>query len=166
MMTTIVPWITCDWVGHSTFLSSAQDSATKRRKPPPGTRRAPVCVLGGCAAGRTCCWRARARWVTPCCSPCCSRARRWRRRWRVLRANATRPLFVGLPYGLRAGSASPGLLVRCVAAAPAAVLLQLDAVGRVSLRLRALVVAAPALGAGCRDCVSDSGRHSFLSLGR
>ena len=23
MMTTTVPWITCDWVGHSTFFSSA-----------------------------------------------------------------------------------------------------------------------------------------------
>ena len=41
MMTTIVPWITCDWFGHSTFFSSAQDSWTKRLKPPPGTRREP-----------------------------------------------------------------------------------------------------------------------------
>src|SRR5580765_6751368 len=51
------------------------------------------------------------------------------------------------------------LPVSRVSAAPAAVLLQLDAVGRVPLRLRALVVAAPALGAGKRDCVSDSTGH-------
>ena len=30
MMTTIVPWTTWFWVGHSTFFSSAQDSETKR----------------------------------------------------------------------------------------------------------------------------------------
>src|SRR5512133_689921 len=42
MMTTIVPCMTWFWVGHSTFLSSAQASETKRLKPPPGTRRVPV----------------------------------------------------------------------------------------------------------------------------
>src|SRR6266516_3043358 len=57
----------------------------------------------------------------------------------------------------------PGLPMRSVARAPAAVLLELDAVGRVSLRLHRLVVAALALGAGERDCDSDSGCHSSLS---
>ena len=53
--------ITCYWLGHSTFFSSAIDSLTKRRKPPPGTRRDPVWVFGTCAAGRTvCCGSARA----------------------------------------------------------------------------------------------------------
>ena len=47
MMTTIVPWMTWFWVGHSTFLSSAQDSETKRLKPLPGTRRDPVWLFCG-----------------------------------------------------------------------------------------------------------------------
>ena len=78
MMTTIVPWMTWFWVGHSTFFSSAQDSETKRLKPLPGTRRDPVWVFCGCADGRTACWRARARWVTlfSCGSSCCGAALR------------------------------------------------------------------------------------------
>ena len=47
MMTTIVPWTTWLWVGHSTFFSSAQDSETKRLKPLPGTRRDPVWLFCG-----------------------------------------------------------------------------------------------------------------------
>src|SRR5581483_7185684 len=54
----------------------------------------------------------------------------------------------------------PRLPVHGVAAAPAAVLLELDAVRRVPLRLLRLVVAPLALGAGERDCDSDSGCHS------
>src|SRR4051794_15225137 len=56
-----------------------------------------------------------------------------------------------------------GLPVRRVAAAPAAVLLELDAVGRVPLRLLRLIIAPLALGARKRDCDSDSGGHSCLS---
>src|SRR4051812_30189884 len=33
--TTTTPWISCAWVGHSTFLSSAIDSPMKPRTPPP-----------------------------------------------------------------------------------------------------------------------------------
>jgi hypothetical protein len=49
--------------------------------------------------------------------------------------------------------------------APAAVLLELDAIGRVPLRFLGLVVAPLALGAGERDCNSDSGLgHGFFSF--
>src|SRR5262249_31798618 len=60
----------------------------------------------------------------------------------------------------------PRLPVQRVATAPAAVLAELDAVGRVSLRLLRLVVPAPALGASERDCDSDSGCHFLISLPR
>src|SRR2546423_7482109 len=56
-----------------------------------------------------------------------------------------------------------GLPVGRVPAAPAAVLLELDAVRRVPLRLLGLVVAPLALGAGERDPNSDSGCHLFSS---
>src|SRR5690349_4764952 len=49
-----------------------------------------------------------------------------------------------------------GLPVGRMAAAPAAVLAELDAVGGVALRLHGLVVAPLALGAGERDVNSDS----------
>ena len=55
-----------------------------------------------------------------------------------------------------AGRHLPRLPMQRVRAAPAAVLLELDAVGRVPLRLLGLVVAPLALGAGERDCDSDS----------
>src|SRR5205085_11785217 len=58
----------------------------------------------------------------------------------------------------------PRLPVQGMAAAPAAVLAELDAVGRVSLRLLRLIVPPPALGTGERDCDSDSGCHSCISL--
>ena len=51
------------------------------------------------------------------------------------------------------------LFVRGVLPAPAAVLLELDAIGRVPLRLVRLVVAPLALGAGERDRDSYSGCH-------
>src|ERR1700759_173554 len=111
--TTTVPWITWLWPGHSTFLSSAHDSAMKlplRRsstwEPPPGL--APVRTAG----------------------------------WRSERASAMR---------------LPRLPVSRVRAAPTAVLGELDAVGRVPLRLGRLVVPPLAVGAGERDRNSDSG---------
>src|SRR5918911_79143 len=55
----------------------------------------------------------------------------------------------------REAAASPGLLVIGVAAAPAAVLAQLDPVRVVALRLLALVVAPLALLASQRHCDSD-----------
>src|SRR6185312_7515676 len=68
--------------------------------------------------------------------------------------------------GAVSGSAWPRLArlpMRRVPAAPAAVLLELDAVGRISLRLLRLVVTPLALGAGERDRDSDSGCHLFPS---
>src|SRR5262245_6952134 len=56
------------------------------------------------------------------------------------------------------------LPVQRVATAPAAVLAKLDAVGRIALRLLRLVVPAPALRTGERDCDSDSGCHFLISL--
>src|SRR5262249_54322351 len=56
------------------------------------------------------------------------------------------------------------LPVQRVATAPAAVLAELDAVGRIALRLLRLVVPAPALGTSERDCDSDSGCHFLISL--
>src|SRR5207253_5543156 len=56
----------------------------------------------------------------------------------------------------------PSLPVRRVPTAPAAVLLELDPVGRVPLRLLRLIVPPLALRAGERDCDSDSGCHLFL----
>jgi hypothetical protein len=51
-----------------------------------------------------------------------------------------------------------------VPAAPAAVLLELNAVGGVPLRLLRLIVTPLALGAGERDRDSDSGCHVFSSF--
>ena len=59
----------------------------------------------------------------------------------------------------------PGLPMQRVTPAPAAVLLELDAVGRVPLGLLGLVVAPLALGARERDPNSDSGLcHGFFFL--
>src|SRR4051794_23379035 len=68
-----------------------------------------------------------------------------------------------LPAGL-VGHRLTGLAMDRVGAAPTAVLLELDPVGRVSLRLLGLVVPSLALRAGERDCDSDSGCHGFFSL--
>src|SRR5262245_28714971 len=107
MSTTSVPWTTCDWVGHSTFFSSPQDSAMKRFDPASSLRRAPVCVFGDALCGRT--WAARgvapapAAWAEAACA--CRRARR-----------CDRVIFaIGLPR----------LAVRGVLTAPAAVLREL-----------------------------------------
>src|SRR5207237_5282512 len=66
----------------------------------------------------------------------------------------------------RNGSGGPlaGLPVQGVVAAPAAVLAELDPVGRVPLRLLRLVVAPLALRAGERDAYSDSGCHVLIFL--
>src|SRR5688572_3387030 len=59
----------------------------------------------------------------------------------------------------------PRLAVSRVRAAPAAVLPELHAIGRVPLRLLGLIVASLALRAGERDRDSDSGGH-VVSSGR
>src|SRR5205085_4389478 len=81
-----------------------------------------------------------------------------------------RPCFLpGRRGGLcaRNGSGEPwglaGLPVHGVAAAPAAVLLELDPVGRVPLRFLGLVVAPLAVDAGERNPNSDSGCHVLFS---
>src|SRR5215470_224137 len=92
----------------------------------------------------------------------CRRTRLGRRpEWRC-----PRRLSAPLPALLscRARHRLAGLPMQCVAAAPAAVLAELDAVGRVSLRLLRLIVPPPALGTGERDCDSDSGCHSCFSF--
>src|SRR3954464_11344908 len=68
--------------------------------------------------------------------------------------------------GAAPGSGGPlaGLPVRCVLAAPAAVLAPREPVGRVPLRLRAHVVTPLAVVAGERDLVSYSGCHFVVSL--
>src|SRR5581483_7001081 len=58
----------------------------------------------------------------------------------------------------------PGLPVDRVSTAPAAVLLELNAVRRVPLGLVGLIVAALAFGASERDCDSDSGCHFSFSI--
>src|SRR6266536_838379 len=120
--TTIVPWITCDWPGHSTFRSSAYDSLMKLPR-----------LRSGSAAGWRAGWRALKRR-----SP--SSARRAARRSERVSAIGSARLPVGR-----------------VRAAPAAVLAELHAIRRVSLRLHRLVVPPLALRAGERDRNSDSG---------
>src|SRR3954471_20985505 len=121
MTTTIVAEKSCRLVGHSTFRSSPADSATKPRKPPRRSRRAPVWLLG---------------WPTGLIS-----RRRWRARsgggWEVFRlwglAGALCGCLVVLALAARAGLAghrSASLPVQRVRAAPAAVLLRLEAVRR------------------------------------
>src|SRR5207253_4191754 len=68
--------------------------------------------------------------------------------------------------GAAHASAEPlaSLPVRRVPTAPAAVLLELHPVGRVPLRLLRLIVPPLALGAGERDCDSDSGCHFSFPL--
>src|SRR3954465_12590764 len=110
------------WPGHSTFLSSAQDSAMK-------FERLRSCAGWGCGA----CGREAAA-----------------RSARCLRRAAAPPSDRISPMGLAR------LPVRGMAAAPAAVLAELDAVGRVALRLQRLVVPPLALGAGEGDGNSDS----------
>src|SRR5919201_1372536 len=139
--TTTVPWTSCCWPGHSTFLSSPQDSRTK---PPPGSWRGAPSARAGSTAGRTGV-RERVLRSTACLLSACA-ARRALRSERVWRA-------IGLA----------SLPVHSVAAAPAAVLLELDPVGRVPLRLLGLVVAPLAFGAGERDPNSDSGCHFSFS---
>src|SRR6266540_5690675 len=79
--------------------------------------------------------------------------------------HATPPASAGgRGAGLSSGGPLPCFTVRRVAAAPAAVLSELDAVGRVPLRLGRLVVAPLALRACERDSDSDSGCH-LSSLG-
>src|SRR5918912_2586949 len=144
--TTTTPWMSWFCRGHSTFLSSAQDSPTKFANPLPGTWRSLTSGARGAAARGAVCVDARAREgaAAPSGAPPPS-ARRARRCARVCLANDL-----------------PGLPVRGVLTAPAAVLLELDAVGGVPLRFLGLVVPPLALGAGERDCDSDSGLGCHL----
>src|SRR4051794_9107229 len=68
-------------------------------------------------------------------------------------------LLTRLPRHARSGL--PSLPMRGVRLAPAAVLLELDPVGRVPLRFVRLIVPPLALRAGERDCDSDSSGHFF-----
>src|SRR5690348_13826623 len=129
--TTAVPCTTWLCPGHSTFLSSAQDSAAKLTSGILDRFRSSG-ATGRCGWGR-----ALTGW-----SP------RWTRR------------SARLPGRISAISL-PRLPVGGVRAAPAAVLRELDPVGRVPLRFLGLVVAALALGAGERDRNSDSGLGHF-----
>ena len=144
--TTTVPWMTCS------------ASATRPSSARPTTRRRSA----GRAAGDSRCgppgsWRLGTRGRPA--------RRRWRRGRPAVRLRcAGASELAGRVAGLGSAapsSASPGA---ACAAAPAAVLLELDAVGRVPLRLRRLVVAPLALGAGERDLVSYSGGHFCFAL--
>src|SRR5882724_11462606 len=104
------------WQGHSTFLSSAQDSEMKC-----------PCRSSGC--------------------PGVARAVGWR---------SDRASTMGLAR----------FPVRGVAAAPAAVFAELDAVRRVPLGLDRLIVPPLAVGAGERDRNSDSGLGHVSSLSK
>src|SRR6516165_10106626 len=108
--TTTVAWITCDCPGHSTFLSSPHDSAMKlprsRRGGGGGCLRPPSSPFAVGRGGR----RGGA-------APACSASRCARRSERVCLATSAR------------------LPVESVRTAPAAVLLELHAVGGVPLRL-------------------------------
>ena len=149
MMTTTVAERSWRWPGHSTFFSSATHSRTKCPKPrrsrfepvcafasPVGlTRRLPV--AGALADPRAGCGRGRVALLAPGTA--------------------------GLPCHLLGTLRSAGLAVSCMTTAPAAVLRELDAVGRVPLRFHGLVVAPLAVGAGKRDRNSNSGfRHRLL----
>ena len=99
MMTTTVPWITCDWVGHSTFFSSAMHSLMKCWKPPrPRTRlglrhlrsRA-HCLLTGARA------LADALLLLAVLSAAALAPSLPR-----IPGHATRPRYVELPYGFQA----------------------------------------------------------------
>ena len=46
-MTTIVPWMTWFWVGHSTFFSSAQDSRDEAPEAAAGDAARPVWLFCG-----------------------------------------------------------------------------------------------------------------------
>src|SRR5437867_6232803 len=123
MSTTTVPWITWFCPGHSTFFSSAHDSAKKFER-----RRSSTGPAWG---------RAASRWA------------RWARR----RSECESAIGLArLPVGR-------------VRPAPAAVLAELDAVRRVPLGLRRLVVPPLALRAGEGDRNSDSGLGHVSSLG-
>src|SRR5438067_2582090 len=149
--TTTVPWMTWFWLGHSTFRSSPQDSTTKRRNPRMGPPRCSsprprprsgrdggsgASLTGGFAPRPPAPARAGSAWVD-----CWRRARRCAR------------VCLATSWPL------PRLAVQRVAAAPTAVLVELDAVRRVPLGLLRLIVAALAVRASERDCDSDSGCH-------
>src|SRR5688572_43505 len=149
MMTTIVADTSCARFGQSTLRSSAHDSPAKARMPPRRSRLAPVwlfgCVVGLISRPR----RARVR-------------SGWAGAWKSLRFRRVRDG--------RATVRLPRLPVQGVAAAPAAVLLRLEAVRRVPLRLLGLVIASLALRARERDPNSYSCCHrlsvAFVGRGR
>ena len=144
--TTTVAWMICFCVGHSTFFSSPQDSGDELR--------AWEAMLGsgcGCSSARAV-GRGGGAW-------------RPARKRGFARASRGRAQPGGRVVVLSSDGPSASLAVGRMAPAPAAVLLELHAVGRVPLRLARLVVASLALRACERDCDSDSGCH-LCSLGR
>ena len=110
MITTTVPAATWRWLGQSTFFSSAQHSATKRR-PPPRPRGGPSASSAAARLGAHA-WRLRACCETLAC--CCWPSACW-----VCCFCRTVPaaLLAGAP-----GHYLPRLTVRGMPAAPAAVL--------------------------------------------
>src|SRR3954470_20368730 len=122
--TTTVPWISCGWAGHSTFLSSAQDSLTncapRERRPRAGAAELPA--------------REAAPWASR--GTVLGAGGRDGRAHRGSRAGAALDCGFALGLGRAAGAALgaglpghrlAGLPVRRVPAAPAAVFLELDA---------------------------------------
>src|SRR3978361_1857145 len=105
--TTAVPLTTAFWLGHSTFFSSAQASPTKCTGPEPGT-------WGSSARG----WLGARSQPHGRLAPCESG---------LLLCAPVPALLTRLPRHARWGL--PGLPVRGVLLAPAAVLLELDPVG-------------------------------------
>jgi hypothetical protein len=91
--------------------------------------------------------------------PNLSRASAARSRCSITGGSPRRP-----PLSPRLAGQLPGLPVRRMAAAPAAVLLELDPIRGVPLRFLGLVVATLALRAGERDRDSDSGCHCSFRL--
>ena len=145
--TTTTPWISCAWVGHSTFLSSAIDSPMKPRTPPP---RAALGSRAG--SGRA---AARAVGLEGGAGGPPGRAA-------SLLGRHLRP--AGTPLRTRLACHLARLPVSGVTSTPAAVLADLEPVGRVPLRLGAHVVPPLALVAGERDFVSYSSGHFSLEL--
>src|SRR4051812_33765763 len=117
------------------------------RRPEPGSLRELAWAWAGSTAGRSgALGRERVRstaaaWLSAWAA---RRARRSERVWRAIR-------LAGLP-------------VQSVAAAPTAVLVELDPVGRVPLRLLRLIVPPLALRARERDAYSDSCCHLLIFL--
>src|SRR5581483_5449041 len=151
-ITTAVPLTSACWLGHSTFLSSAQASPTKCAAPAAPRRR---WRLGAQADARA------ARPRAPAATGPGGRDAADESSAPTLRVLVT--CHIDDCRGIHLVSALASLPVNRVAPAPPAVLLELDPVGRVPLGLLGLVVAPLALRARKGDSDSYSCGH-FLSL--